>query len=109
MTKTTKRTKRSTAVGAAPTPPNVNLMPAGFVGEIQAAKLLGTTPGQLRNYRYRWNHRLPGERGPLFFEGDTGTGGAKRIAYRIRDLKAWRIRKSKPTWVPKGDAPKARA
>jgi hypothetical protein len=106
--KSTKRTKRSATSVAAPAPPSVDLMPAGFLNELDAAKFLGVTPAQLRNYRYRWNHEHPGEHGPLFFEGTSGTG-AKRIAYRREDLVAWQRKRSKVEWIPKGDAPKGDA
>ena len=104
--KSTKRTKRSATSGVA-APPSVDLMPTGFLNELDAAKFLGVTPAQLRNYRYRWNHEHPGEHGPLFFEGSSGTG-AKRIAYRREDLVAWQRKRSKVEWIPKGVAPKGR-
>jgi hypothetical protein len=79
--------------------PTVPLMPAGFVTELEAARLLGLSAGQLRNYRYRWNHGTPGEHGPLFFEG-TAAGGATRIAYRREDLTTWQAARGKVDWKP---------
>jgi hypothetical protein len=95
------KSRTSTKIkSSSPAPPTIALLPEGFVGEAAAAKLLGLDPATLRSYRYRWTHGTPGEHGPLFFEGTPGSGTAKRVAYRVEDLRAWQAARGKVDWKP---------
>jgi hypothetical protein len=102
VTKKPKRTKKSRSVTSIPTPSRP--LPEGFYSERQAAVFLGLSRSALAMYRSRWNNNLPGEHGPLFFEGPF-----RRVAYRKEDLVEWRDRRRDASlWVPKGDMPTTR-
>ena len=97
-TGTTRRTKRS-AVAPVHGPETI---PADFLTDAEVVELarragVSVTPGQLRNYRYRWSNGLPGEHGPMWFEGFAG-----RIRYQKSDVEAWL--KQVQEWTPKGGA-----
>jgi hypothetical protein len=92
----TRRTKRSAAVA----PPEPAVIPEDFLTDTEVVELarragVSVTAGTLRNYRYRWSNGLPGEHGPMWYEGSS-----RRIRYQKSDVLAWLDRVGE--WTPKG-------